>query len=154
MNIQLDEFMQRTKPASNDCIEWVGHLSDTGYGLVTRSGKHLKAHRLSWAFHNGEIPDGLHVLHHCDNRKCVNIDHLFLGTNADNVADKIAKGRQYRAEHNRIKTHCKQGHEYSQANTYTKSNGGRACRECGRIRDRLYYQKTGKKLRQMKGSGE
>lgn len=54
------------------------------------------SHRLSYMLHNGEIPAGAHVLHRCDNRRCVRPDHLFLGSNADNVADKMEKGRQRR----------------------------------------------------------
>lgn len=59
----------------------------------------VKAHRHSWAIHFGEIPTGLWVLHRCDNRKCVRPDHLFLGTSDDNIADKLAKGRQSRTAH-------------------------------------------------------
>jgi hypothetical protein len=51
------------------------------------------AHRAGWEIERGPVPDGLHVLHRCDNRLCCNLDHLFLGTHADNMADKVAKGR-------------------------------------------------------------
>jgi len=60
--------------------------------------RHIAAHRLSWILHKGPIPDALCVLHHCDTKSCTNPDHLFLGTHADNVADKVKKGRQAKGE--------------------------------------------------------
>ena len=78
------------------CWVWVGHIhKNTGYGsFENREGRTDGAHRIAWVLSNGEIPDGLHVLHHCDYRPCVRPDHLFLGTQANNVADMIAKGRK------------------------------------------------------------
>ena len=64
-----------------------------GYGKVTVDGKTWLAHRLMWTAKNGEIKDGLCVCHKCDNRKCINPDHLFLGSRFDNMQDMIAKGR-------------------------------------------------------------
>lgn len=59
---------------------------------------HDYTHRISWVLAFGPIPDGLNVLHHCDNPPCVRPDHLFLGTHRQNIADKVAKGRQHRGE--------------------------------------------------------
>jgi hypothetical protein len=58
----------------------------------------MTAHRASWIIHNGKIPNGLFVCHKCDNKKCVNPDHLFLGTQKDNMKDKISKGREARGK--------------------------------------------------------
>lgn len=75
-----------------DCWGWTGHTS-CGYGVITVPGGQMKAHRFSYELHNGPIPKGLHVLHRCDCPPCCNPAHLFLGTQADNVADMMAKDR-------------------------------------------------------------
>ena len=67
-----------------------------GYALKCYEGVQWPAHRLAWTLANGPIPEGLHVLHTCDVRNCINIDHLWLGTNEDNMRDKISKNRQAR----------------------------------------------------------
>lgn len=77
-----------------DCIEALGSRDSWGYGRVAVGGKQLRAHRHAWMLHHGAIPAGMCVLHKCDNPACINIDHLFLGTQTDNMADKVAKGRQ------------------------------------------------------------
>ena len=75
------------------CAEWTGYRDGDGYGIVRVGGKNKRAHRVSYTLSMGPIPDGFHVLHRCDNPPCINPDHLFLGTNYDNVKDKISKGR-------------------------------------------------------------
>lgn len=75
------------------CWEWTGRIKPRGYGAISIDGKEYLAHRAAWIITNGFIPKGFYVCHHCDNRKCINPDHLFIGTQRDNVQDCISKGR-------------------------------------------------------------
>ena len=80
------------------CIEWLGHINTGNYGDISVNKKRILAHRFSWELIHGKIPKGLFCLHKCDNRKCVNVEHLFLGTIQDNCIDMFKKGRGNRAE--------------------------------------------------------
>lgn len=79
-----------------ECWLWGIAKFDDGYGAFSIDGQSTRAHRVSWSLVNGGIPHGMHVLHSCDTRACVNPAHLRLGTNNDNVADKVARHRQAR----------------------------------------------------------
>ena len=85
------------------CWRWTAALAPTGYGMIGRGPRQgtAYAHRLCWELTVGPIPAGLYVLHRCDNRWCVNPDHLFLGTHRDNIDDMVAKGRApgFRGQH-------------------------------------------------------
>jgi hypothetical protein len=76
-----------------ECVEWSGCRTKHGYGKATFNGGWKLAHRAAWEDRHGPIPNGLCVLHRCDNPPCINTDHLFLGTPKDNAVDRTNKGR-------------------------------------------------------------
>lgn len=79
---------------TDTCWVWTAGTSSNGYGQFHYQGRGLRAHRFSYALQYGEIPEGMDVLHKCDNPPCVRPDHLFAGTNLDNTQDMLAKGRR------------------------------------------------------------
>jgi hypothetical protein len=78
-----------------DCWEWTGGKTVDGYGLFKLNGRHVLAHRVSYEIEVGKIPDGMLVLHKCDNPSCVNPDHLYTGTNQDNANDRMKRNRTH-----------------------------------------------------------
>ena len=95
----LEERLQgrwKEVPGTQDtpCWEWTGPKNWDGYGVLKYQGRGQGVHRLMYGLHKGEIPEGVNVLHNCDNPPCMNPGHLRLGTQADNVEDMVTKGRQ------------------------------------------------------------
>jgi hypothetical protein len=122
-----ERFWQRVQRLEGGCWIWTGERDVHGYGIIRLGGRgtpRIRAHRLSWELSNGGKPDG-EVCHSCDNPSCVNPDHLWVGTHAENMADMAAKGRGFQ----RQKTHCPSGHPYDAKNTKLYQ-GRRYCRAC------------------------
>ena len=90
----VKRFLAKVKETENGCIEWQAGLARGGYGKFRLPNKTTTAHRFAFETFVSPIPTGMHVLHRCDNRKCINIEHLFLGTTQDNIADMDIKQRR------------------------------------------------------------
>lgn len=100
----IDKLKNFAIDSTIGCHNYLGRLDRDGYGIIKRklpnSRKHKlwKAHRLAWESANGPIPEGMLVCHKCDNRRCINVEHLFIGTIGDNNRDAIAKKRRNKSK--------------------------------------------------------
>ena len=89
----LTRFWRYVVKNEEGCWSWIGHKDENGYGRMSVLGKKQRGHRISYTIHFGKIPDKMFVCHRCDNPECTRPDHLFLGTNKDNMKDAYKKGR-------------------------------------------------------------
>lgn len=101
-----ESFKKLVRIKDSGCWHFTGPISATGYGKIGYRGRVTLAHRLSYILHVGD-PGELFVLHKCDNRKCVNPEHLFLGTAKDNTQDMLAKNRRPSVYKKKLKIICK-----------------------------------------------
>jgi HNH endonuclease len=122
-----DRFWAKVDKSAGDqeCWPWRGKIEWTGYGRIWWNGKDESAHRVSYILTHGHIPKTLTIDHICKNRACQNPAHLRAVTHREN---NLASSS--RAAINAAKTHCKWGHEFTDANTYLTKRGQRHCRAC------------------------
>jgi len=140
MTAPIDTFERRfwakvEKRGPHECWSWTGATNGDGYGYMTRNGRTAYAHRVSYEFAIGPIPEGLQLDHLCRVRNCVNPAHLEAVTSAENTL----RGNGACARNAR-KTHCKHGHEFTDDNI-AWSKKGRACLTCKRLRERDAWQR-------------
>ncbi len=126
-----------TEPNSG-CWIWIKSISNKGYGRAHLRPFEMSSHRFSWILFRGKIPETFHICHKCDTPSCVNPEHLFIGTAADNMADKIKKGRSKYAQR---KNQCKHGHEFNENNTYIYFVNNKKHRQCKECRKKYYSHK-------------
>lgn len=149
-----DRFWSHVRKGEG-CWQWDSPRANS-YPRIRRGGggtPKVSAHRLAWELTHGDIPPGMFVCHHCDNKNCVRPDHLFLGKPIDNSQDMIRKGR-HKEQRKPKPTHCNAGHAYTLENIRVENNGRRRCRQClasamhkWQARNREYVREYAKKWR-------
>jgi hypothetical protein len=132
-----ERFIEKVEQPANGsaCWVWTAARCSDGYGNFYFGGRVVPAHRAALALFRGVDAGDRLVCHRCDNPRCVNPDHLFVGTHQDNADDKMRKGRHTWAN----KTHCVRGHPLSGDNLrIARNSGARVCRECMRMHGRAF----------------
>lgn len=130
----FERLRARSITNENGCFVWQGPRSSKGYIMFVHRAWRCQAHRVVYRLtHAVELKTEEFVCHTCDERRCWNPAHLFIGSAKDNNNDCAGKGRH----HNTVKTSCKRGHPYNESNTYITPEGLRNCKVCSRARMRI-----------------
>lgn len=127
---KVDKDGPIVRPELGKCWKWLCCTTDKGYGITNVDRHNIIASRASWIIHHGSIPDGMFVLHKCDNPPCTNPDHLFLGTRGDNFRDALQKGRLIQKAPSEV---CSKGHS---------KPSGKRCPICCQEYGIKWYQKN------------
>jgi hypothetical protein len=138
MLTKLHDALLKHRIIKGEC--WLTDLMplDSGYVHLYFEGRYYRVHRISAAYyHNLDLEDKTKLPLHkseCPNKGCWNPEHLYIGSNSDNMQDAIKEGKKTLGDYQSSKTHCPRGHEYTRENTRIGNNGGRYCRACTRER--------------------
>ena len=135
----IERLMEKVQKVDSGCWEWTHYLEKSGYAKLWVDRRAVMAHRFSYEYHVGPIPDGLQIDHLCRNRACVNPEHLEPVTPSENV--RRGTNAEAAAARGARTTHCPKGHLYDDENTYVTS-AGRACWACKRASRREHYERN------------
>jgi len=134
--VTWEQLLSRAEETHEGCLVWLGAKDRHGYGVVRRNNKNYLIHRLAWIINFGQpTKDFPLVLHRCDNPPCFALEHLFLGTHADNSRDMAKKGRVG----GQGVTSCPRGHPYVDGSWYG-TRWARTCKQCAKARSKERYR--------------